>query len=160
MKSGDVRSMYNPVHTVECLNMHMTVAVQTASVKFFLYSFGSGISVTLLLGQLSILLRSTLIVSMEKFFVHMKIFMGKMMDASLICVSCRYIELFQYFLYSWVFQVRDKLHEAGFYVEADISDRTLPKKVSLMTNLRSARVVLSLYRSNLAGCYFAFSGRF
>jgi hypothetical protein len=29
-----------------------------------------------------------------------------------------------------------------------------------MTNLRSARVVLSLYRSNLAGCYFAFSGRF
>lgn len=32
MKSGDVRSMYNPVHIVECLNMHMT-----ASVFFFLY---------------------------------------------------------------------------------------------------------------------------
>jgi hypothetical protein len=59
-----------------------------------------------------------------------------------------------------VFQVRDKLHEAGFYVEADISDRTLPKKVSLMTNLHSARVFLSLYRSNLAGWYFGFSGRF
>jgi hypothetical protein len=68
MKSGDVRSMYNPVHIVECLNMHMT-----ASVFFFLYSFGSGISVTLLLGQLSILLRLTLIVSMEKFLVHIKI---------------------------------------------------------------------------------------
>jgi hypothetical protein len=47
-------------------------------------------------------------------------------------------------LYSWVLQVRDKLHEAGFYVEADISDRTLSKKVSLMTNLHSARVFLSL----------------
>lgn len=56
--------------------------------------------------------------------------------------------------------MRDKLHEAGFYVEADISDRTLPKKVSLMTNLHSARVFLSLYRSNLAGWYFGFSGRF
>jgi hypothetical protein len=47
-------------------------------------------------------------------------------------------------LYSCVLQVRDKLHEAGFYVEADISDRTLSKKVSLMTNLHSARVFLSL----------------
>jgi hypothetical protein len=84
MKSGDVRSMYNPVHIVECLNMHMTVAVQTSSVFFFLYSFGSGISVTLLLAQLSILLRLTLIVSMEKFLVHIKIFTGKML-LSFVC---------------------------------------------------------------------------
>ncbi len=48
-----------------------------------------------------------------------------------------------------MFQVRDKLHEAGFYVEADISDRTLSKKVSLMTNLHSASIFLSLYRSIL-----------
>jgi hypothetical protein len=38
------------------------------------------------------------------------------MDVSFVCASWKYIGSFQNLLYSWVFQVQNKLHEASFYV--------------------------------------------
>jgi hypothetical protein len=75
-----------------------------------------GIFVTLLSGHFSIMLRLTLIVIMEKFLVFMKIIIWKMMDDFFICASWKCIGSFQNLLYSWVFQVQNKLHEASFYV--------------------------------------------